>query len=127
MTLSDADRVWWVLKSCRGEALALTAPAIAERLGMPERRVRRIIAGPHFREKVRQSGAVLLSKPGKGFCFATDAELIQRAELTKRRLKLAAAASHREFCEDVRAAGLGGVLGRARRAEALREGGKEAA
>lgn len=104
-----AGEIWDALRGCRGEDMAITGPQIAAALDIPERRVRRLIAA-HFQEWAQKYKIVLLSKPGKGFFLATDAEQIQRDHVKDVRLMLAQKDRLHRKEQMARAAGFGGVL-----------------
>ena len=63
------------LRACIGQENAISAPALAEELGRPERHVRRVIS-TDYKEISRAAGGLLNSKPGAGFWVTTDADEI---------------------------------------------------
>ncbi len=108
MTSSAID-IAEVLKGCSGPENAVTAPALAGRVGISEREVRRTISEEYLPIS-RVAGGLLCSKPGVGFFLTTDAEeIIARFRL----IQLGQAAWQRqedEYREALKAFGLTGLL-----------------
>ena len=108
MRTEAGNRIFALLKGHRGEEQAITAPEIGLKLGIYERDVRAIIAN-EFREWI-EDGGLLLSKPGKGFFFATEAEEISRRQACLISLKLQAGCKLADFHGAMKLAGFGGLV-----------------
>jgi hypothetical protein len=102
------DRIEAVLKQHRGEANAITAEEIGERVQLNSRDVRAVIAN-EFREWCG-AGALLCCLPRRGFFFATETEEILRRQRVLLSLALEAKAKVANFHRAMRMAGFGGLV-----------------
>ncbi len=107
MKTHEGDRIHALLKSRFGVENAITAPDIAQTLGIDEREVRRTIAN-EFREWI--GTGLLLCLPKHGFFFATEVEQVVRRQTLLLSLKLEAAAKLAQFHGAMRSAGFGGLV-----------------